>query len=148
MDQRSPQATLLRASGETGIVVLWEDWRSSTGDDDEAFMNLYCQRIDDHPVNSAGDEAAVVPVDFKITGIYPNPFNSRVRLDYSLSAQAAVNLMIFDVTGRVTLQQEFKSLDAGSHSLSLDAGRWSSGIYLVRLRADDASITKRLVCIK
>ena len=55
------------------------------------------------------------PAHLWLGGNYPNPFNPRTSIRFSLPRKAEVDLSIFDVTGRrvVTLVQGI--LDAGPH---------------------------------
>jgi hypothetical protein len=79
----------------------------------------------------------------------PNPFNPAVRLGFSLSRPAGVELTVFDVAGRRIFSQPSRAFPAGDHSLAwrgLDArGREvSSGVYLARLTVrdgDEAPVT-------
>ncbi|MDP8239322.1 MAG: T9SS type A sorting domain-containing protein [Candidatus Hatepunaea meridiana] len=148
MGQSFPRGAMLRSSGETGIILLWDDWRSSRDEDEGAVLNLYCQRVDDPSENFAGDAASTAPVSFEITALYPNPFNSNVRIDYKLEANQQVSLKVFDLSGRLIFSADPQLRTIGSHSLTLDAVNWASGIYIAQLNADKKVRTKRFVCLK
>lgn len=84
---------------------------------------------------------------------YPNPFNPKTMLRYAVPAQGRVELVIYDIRGRKvrTLVDEYKR--PGTYKVAWrgrnDAGqRAASGTYLLRLRAGDVAISRKLVLIK
>lgn len=88
-----------------------------------------------------------------ISGNYPNPFNPETVIGYSLSADGAVALEIYDIAGsRVrTLVKETQA--AGRYSIRWDgttqSGRTAaSGIYLVRLVSAGSVQHHRIMLLK
>ena len=84
---------------------------------------------------------------------HPNPFNPQVRIEYGLSETSAVELAIFDVSGRLVRNLVSASKPAGTHSATWngddDAGRKvSSGVYFGRLVTGGKTITHKLVMTK
>jgi hypothetical protein len=79
---------------------------------------------------------------------YPNPFNSQTTIELVLPLPQNVRLTIYDLLGRQvrTLIDEYRH--AGSHTITFNAFRLSSGIYFYRLRAGDTVETKRMMLIK
>jgi hypothetical protein len=84
---------------------------------------------------------------------YPNPFNPRITVAFSLSRQEKVQITIFDLTGRKVRTLAARIFPAGDHSVEWngrdDAGRTlGSGSYLVRLGTDSVSRTQKVMLIK
>ena len=84
---------------------------------------------------------------------YPNPFNPKTNLTFSLSEDAAVKLSIVDVAGREVVQLLNERRGAGSHTLTWEgmdkAGRRvPSGIYFARIQAGEKVEAKKLVLTK
>lgn len=101
------------------------------------------------PLVGINDPVNNVPDKFELKQNYPNPFNPSTRIDFSLSKASYVKLKVFDVLGRevAILADEFRQ--AGSYSISYDAGRLSSGIYYYTLQTDNGfSETKKMVLNK
>jgi len=96
-------------------------------------------------------ENGVLPVSHYIS-IHPNPFNSSV----SIYAPDGAEIEIFDINGR--LVEEIPALRGDSAKPSSTdvsgACRWTpdkslgSGIYLVRAKIGDETVTKRVVYLK
>lgn len=85
---------------------------------------------------------------FRLDQNYPNPFNPTTSIEFQIPSANYVTLKVFDMLGRevATLVNERK--EAGSHSVSLDAGRLSSGMYFYRLAAGSLVDVKKLLLIK
>ena len=75
-----------------------------------------------------------IPQSLVINDVYPNPFNPVANLSFNLDMDYEVSIQIFDLQGRVVatlVDKEFMS--AGAHSISWNAERQSSGVYLYKL---------------
>ncbi len=74
-----------------------------------------------------------LPNEFRISSIYPNPFNSKTRITYSLDEQAFVSVKLFDVNGCeiATLYEGQKA--PGKYTLMLNGQDYASGLYLCQL---------------
>ncbi len=83
----------------------------------------------------------------------PNPFGSNTRFAYSLPREAMVEIAIYDLRGRKvqTLRNEVQP--AGQHFVHWDGrdhngSRLASGIYLVRMVADNQYRTQRVTLMR
>jgi hypothetical protein len=87
---------------------------------------------------------------------FPNPFNPRTTLAFSLREAAAVTLTIYDVTGRAVRTLVRERLSAGDHAIQWDGrdqagGSVASGVYFARLTRSGTrggSVTRRLILLK
>ena len=82
---------------------------------------------------------------------WPNPASERVNFAFGAPAGAPVTLEVYDVTGR--LVRGWRGTGSGTQTIGWDlrdtrGHRISSGIYLVRLRAGDDSVTQRFVHVR
>jgi flagellar hook assembly protein FlgD len=82
--------------------------------------------------------------------IYPNPFNDRVTIGYSIAEKGKMLLEIFDITGRrVSILQDALQ-EAGTYELHWDATDASgqqviSGIYLCRIQSGGFVKTEKMI---
>ncbi|NNE44528.1 MAG: carbohydrate-binding protein, partial [Gemmatimonadetes bacterium] len=81
---------------------------------------------------------------------YPNPFNPRTTIRYSLQSSTVVDLTVYDVAGRQVRSLVSRAVAAGPQEAVWDgrdsAGRAvAGGVYFARLRAGDYSRTIRMV---
>jgi hypothetical protein len=100
-----------------------------------------------------GNSAAgfvVVPPPPTPPQVYPNPLSARASVRFEVPYSGVVNLMIFDVMGRVVRTLFEGELPSGVHVVSWDAlndggDRVSSGVYWVRFRGSDFTTTRKLL---
>lgn len=101
------------------------------------------------PLVGINDPVNNTPEKFELKQNYPNPFNPSTSIEFNIPASSFVTLKVYDVLGRqvAVLADEFRQ--AGSHKISYDAGRLSSGIYYYTLSTDKGfSETKKMVLNK
>lgn len=102
----------------------------------------------DAATDVANEEEATVPAEFELAANYPNPFNPSTRISYALPEQAAVNLSVFDVTGRLVKVLVDASQPAGSYNVNFDAATLPSGIYFYRLKTSQFSESRQMVLLR
>lgn len=100
----------------------------------------------------SGIEDELIPTDFKIAA-YPNPFNPSTTIQYQIPLRADVKIKIYDLLGRSIWQKDEGVQEAGTYEL-----RWNginqtgtkvtSGIYLLRVEADNLIKTHKLMLLK
>lgn len=101
----------------------------------------------------ASEGAPLYPVAFGLDGGYPNPFSEATTLHYRLGVRGEATLEVFDLLGRRVLVLAEGVRAAGAHEARWDgrdaAGRpVASGVYLVRLRTDAATATRRVSLVR
>jgi hypothetical protein len=75
---------------------------------------------------------------------YPNPSKNKIMsIDYLSQENAAMNIQITDMIGRLILEQQ-ASIAMGSHRLELDCTRLEIGMYIIQFNTTDASMTKKI----
>ncbi len=126
------------------------------GDFDIAVGEIVARDSENQMVVISGElaqPALVVPARTELYANTPNPFNPATQLSFALSRQGNVRLQIYSVQGRLVATLVDGELPAGPHSVTWqgrdDAGRLvSSGAYIVRLEAPDATQSRRITLMK
>jgi hypothetical protein len=95
----------------------------------------------------ANDNAAFSPTSFSLSA-YPNPFNPTTTISFSLPNAEAVELKLFDITGRLVTTLLDERRGAGAYSLNFDAADLPSGIYFARLTSGARRVTQKLMLLK
>ena len=81
-----------------------------------------------------GSSAVSFPDNFNLLSVYPNPFNSQARINFSLQQGGAVSLQIFDPMGRrIRELLPGKTLTAGDYSFIISADGLPGGKYFLIL---------------
>ena len=90
----------------------------------------------------------ILPKEYVLYNIYPNPFNPVTNIIYGLSEYTNVQIMIFDLSGKQieSLINEFQS--PGYHSIDWNADSHPSGMYIVKMVAGEYVNTQKLMLIK
>lgn len=102
-------------------------------------------------VSATGAPSRVVTV--QVSQAHPNPFNPATQVDVVLGRPSHVRADLFDVSGRRVVTLVDANLPVGPVAL-----RWTgtdaaghgvaSGVYLLRVRAGDELVTRRLTLIQ
>ena len=86
-----------------------------------------------------------LPEEFYMSTAYPNPFNSTTRISYGLPEDAYVSIRIYDISGSLVETVVSESQTGGHYSVAWDAGKNTSGVYLVRIEAGRYSNVTKVV---
>ena len=84
---------------------------------------------------------------FILLPAYPNPFNSAVRIEFSLPAEGLVTMTIADITGREVLSVK-RAMAAGKHTAAWNAEGHPAGLYLMNVSANGHSRTLKALLVK
>lgn len=98
--------------------------------------------------STEGRVSSSVPEGFKLEQNYPNPFNPSTTINYSINKSGAVSLKIYDLTGREVANLVNETKSAGDYSVTFDASRLASGVYIYTLQANGFALTNRMTLIK
>ncbi len=88
-----------------------------------------------------------LPRDFTI-GIYPNPFNPTTTLRIDVPRRMQIQGEIFSIAGQRIGEIVNSWLDAGIHSVTIDLGGQSSGVYIVAIRGNGRMLTRKIALIR
>ena len=140
-----------------------------SGANDQMPATMYTYRADDNVLyNAAGDwmcQAQIVPStlssvepnlgiepnlpdNYTLSQNHPNPFNPTTTIDFALKASSNVELSVFDMSGRKLIEAVNGRLNAGRHSVEIDAANLPAGVYLYRLNAGDFTSTRKMILLK
>ena len=97
---------------------------------------------------SALDNNNLTLSDFILEQNFPNPFNPRTQIKYSVPQSSQVQITIFDVLGNEleTLVNEENTV--GTYEVNWNAANLPSGVYFYRLQAGDFVQTKKMLLLK
>jgi hypothetical protein len=101
---------------------------------------------DDPPPGSA-------PLAFQLCPNFPNPFNPRTTISYSIPQTGVVHLAIYDVSGKRVRVLVDGLEPAGHHRLTWDGTSdrgqaTASGVYFLRLSANGRQLAQKLVLVR
>ncbi|MCK9995872.1 MAG: T9SS type A sorting domain-containing protein, partial [Candidatus Krumholzibacteria bacterium] len=91
---------------------------------------------------------ANVPATAVLNQNFPNPFNPRTMITFTLPASSRVRLDILDLQGRRVANLMDGTLPEGPHSVMFDGKELPSGIYISRLVSDGISQERKMMLIR
>ena len=94
----------------------------------------------------------IVPNEFHLYPVYPNPFNSEATIRFALDNEDVVSINIFDMRGKKVWTQSNQYL-AGIHSVRWNGrNNWGnkvpSGTYFVEANNNKSTKTRKMLLIK
>jgi hypothetical protein len=89
----------------------------------------------------------LLPRDFAIS-VYPNPFNPMTTLHIDAPKRMQVRAEIISVSGRRMREIVNRWFEPGAHSVAIDLGNQSSGVYFVVVRGGAETLTSKIVLMK
>jgi tetratricopeptide (TPR) repeat protein len=79
---------------------------------------------------------------------YPNPFNPTTTIQYQIPQDGHISIKIYDMLGREVAQLVNENKKAGEYTISFDASRLASGIYIYKLVGNNVNISKKMILMK
>jgi len=105
------------------------------------------------PVSAAEIRDGNRPVYLELHQNHPNPFNTVTTIQFALTRSQHVVIEVFDILGRMVTTLVSETLPLGNYSTQWDGRdaegqQVASGVYFYRLRADDRSITRKMILLE
>jgi len=99
------------------------------------------------------EDPNLLPAEVAIGPVYPNPFNDRINIGYSLPKPGTVILTIHDQSGRMVKSLASGPASAGRYEVVWDGtsetgAHVTSGIYFCRMVTADGIKMQRLVLLR
>jgi hypothetical protein len=89
-----------------------------------------------------------VPADIFLAQNYPNPFNPTTTIQYGIPQPSSVTLAVYDMLGQKVSTLVDDDLQAGDYSVEFDGSGLASGVYLYRLMAGNAELTRKFLLLR
>jgi hypothetical protein len=89
-----------------------------------------------------------LPREFALAQNYPNPFNPMTTVRFALPVSGHVRLSVYNMLGQEVAMLVDGVEYAGYKSISFDASRLSSGIYIYMIKTQTFTDVKKMVLIK
>jgi hypothetical protein len=138
-----------------GLNEIWQDGTWIPGDGviyysrpDIYNLGFICTDLKVYYSISSGVENTSILARYTLSQNYPNPFNPSTTIIYSIAKAENVTLKVFDLLGKevAVLINEFKS--EGQYSISLEASKLPSGVYIYQLNSNGYRLSKKMVVLK
>ncbi len=135
---------------ETDGVVTGENLTLKIGKNQPEFITVLGKgtySTDGFWVIQLSADSAIL-LEFGISSVHPNPFNSVTRLTFGLPEMSVVTVAVYDLTGRMVTELVSREMKAGNHTVVWDAKDATTGVYMVRIRSGVQSAVEKIVLVK
>jgi len=94
-----------------------------------------------------------LPLEFKISSPYPNPFNPSIKINYELIEVSNLNISVFNIYGKKIFNYDNLSITPGKYEFNWNGvdtygNKISSGVYLIRFNINDKIFNQKVSLIK
>lgn len=137
-------------------------WNGNGGNSDE--VEYYVKAVDDSYQASSASNTVTILIDpelqkrkgnleptisdFKLIGLYPNPFNPNTNIEVSLPEESDLNLEIFNLLGERVDMMKISQLSVGNHKINYNAYQLAGGTYLIKLTSKFGTVSSKFILIK
>ena len=89
-----------------------------------------------------------LPETFELFKAYPNPFNPKTTVMYSIPNPVELNISVYDIKGKIIdiLYNGFK--EVGYHQIIWDASKYNTGIYFIQMNTKEFNQTQKVILVK
>jgi hypothetical protein len=132
---------------DNDIYLFWMD------DRDSYLFNyeIYFKKGEVFATSISEDQ--IIPENFGISTVYPNPFNSSTVIDVICKHGEKINLSVYDIRGSKvkTLFEGFPSINRPSYiwnGTNQENNPVTSGVYFIRFESNDRNDVRKAVFLK
>ncbi len=101
--------------------------------------------LDSSPLIGISENTNKTVGNINVSTCYPNPASGLTTIQVELFREMNVSMEITNLTGQKVMEIPAKAMQAGSHTLTLDASALGSGVYFYTVKAGNESVTKKLI---
>ncbi len=117
------------------------------------YSRLRCKKSNELSKPFTNSFSQNIPTENHLSPAYPNPFNPTTKISYSLKSPGEVELVIYDLNGKIVKNLVDGYLEAGYYSVIWDGKNdlgisLPSGLYIYRLKARDFSQSRKVLLVK
>ncbi|MEZ5198268.1 MAG: T9SS type A sorting domain-containing protein [Bacteroidales bacterium] len=80
--------------------------------------------------------------------VFPNPIEDKATINFVMDKPGEVYYRVYGSTGTIVSTFEQRSIASGSHTMTLETGNLSQGMYIIEFHAGEKVYTKQIVIVK
>lgn len=105
--------------------------------------------LEKHEYSPVGlDDKSTKVNGYELGQNYPNPFNPTTKIGFSIPKAGHVTLKVYNMLGQEVATLVDKYMNAGMDVVHFNASNLPSGTYVYQLKADNVTITKKMMLVK
>lgn len=97
---------------------------------------------------TTGVNESLLPKGYFVSNNYPNPFNPKTRIDFTLPKTSSIKVELFNLTGQRVRELKEKNMESGISHIDIELSGLPNGIYFAHILIDGKfSVTKKLMLL-
>jgi len=100
------------------------------------------------PPSSVQEISSQIPENFGLSQNYPNPFNPSTKINFSVTEQSYVELIVYDILGKEISKLVSANYPAGEYSVDFNAENLPGGVYIAKLSTGKFSKAIKMTLLK
>ncbi|MBK9099347.1 MAG: T9SS type A sorting domain-containing protein [bacterium] len=104
--------------------------------------------ISDATIKKLKVTGELLPTIYALEQNYPNPFNPSTTINYSISNDEYVKLVVYNTLGEVVATLVNKEQKAGRYEIVFSAAHLATGVYVYRIETPNYTSSKKLMLMK
>lgn len=88
------------------------------------------------------------PVALNSINVFPNPVSDNLNVQFNLSKESNMSLEVFNALGQNVYSLNNQNYHSGENTVSINASTMSNGVYMVILKDDQGSISRKFTVSK
>jgi hypothetical protein len=76
---------------------------------------------------------------------FPNPFSKATSIDVTLKEAGDVTVEVYNLLGSKMLSNNYEKMNSGTHTLTIDGSKLSSGVYFYTVKSGSYTISKKMI---
>lgn len=81
----------------------------------------------------------------KDVNIYPNPSQDQANIEFNLLKSTDIRVELYDMVGKLLISDTHLGRSEGMHRLNIDVSELTSGLYTIKIVADGAQISRKIM---
>ncbi len=131
----------------TGEILMYSNSGEEKGSFDAGIIPGSFLFVYDDMISTSNESEEKIQL-FALAQNYPNPFNPTTNIEFSLQQPGNIILQVYSSNGQKVAELANGYYTTGSHSVTFDASKYASGIYIYRIVTEQGSISRKMMLIK
>ena len=128
------------------LHLVWAESANVIGGGLAEYKDFYAKRlIEEGNCGPVSAEEPDTPRAFDLSQNHPNPTRDMTEISYALAEPGSVRLAVYDVAGRLVVEQDQGHQPPGTGCILLDTTPLTSGVYFYQLTTSKWRETRQMV---
>ncbi|RPI62808.1 MAG: T9SS C-terminal target domain-containing protein [Ignavibacteriales bacterium] len=94
------------------------------------------------------DETFYFPTSWILSDCYPNPFNPKTTIEYSVPKLSKVRISVFNLLGEEIAVLINEEKTQGNYKVEFNGANLTSGVYFYKMQTEEYTSTKKFILLK